>query len=896
RALSDALEELAALRAARQARGEALAALRRAEAARTAELETSRRRLAEADRLAVEERLAADAAGGRQADLEARLRELRAATVAAGVAEQAAGAAREEARSAAEEREAHRRAATERAAEAGARLAAGLARLESLRARLAEEEERPIARAARRHGGRLVEEGLEVEPGLLEAVEAALGDAARAYLVERGAVTGLAAERGTLIVDAPELAPAARPAAAGDADGPAVGRIVERVAEAGGGRLVDAIRRDPTGAVRRLLARVVWLPELRAALGLQPLLGPGWIAVTRDGAVVSATGLIAFGRTESRLERRAEAGRLAGEAERLAAAEQGAAEAAAAADAAARVARVELDAARAAESRVAVSRRAAEEDERRIGRETEAAAREAAWHAAQSDRLTAERERLGSALAAQQTAAAQRADAGGAGGAEGGPEGEAIRGWEARAAELRVRRDRLAAEEAEQDRTRRAADERRALAAAAIGLDEDRLTRADREAADLDGREGSFGLERETLDSELAAATAREREARDVLDHLRAADAADRERLATAEDSANAARERLRAAEERTRSAEVADLEARLGLDAVREQTLVELAGLGDMGLRLLAEAGATAAEEALAAPHGMVVGTAGLPSAASAAHADVPEVLDADDPGDESERQSSVLETALAELVGGWAAGPPLEAPTSARLASLRRRFHDLGAANPFAVEEHTQLRGRLDGLETQRNDLLRAISQTRVLIEELNGLIADQFRATFRALETAFDTRFRKLFRGGFARLSLTEPDDLASTGVEIVARPPGKKAQALAMLSGGERALTAVALLFAMLEVRPVPFCVLDEVDAALDEANIGRFAESLRGLATQTQFIVITHNRGTIESADALYGVTIGDDAVSRVISLRLEEARELAERSRPRDALSAAGAG
>ena len=127
------------------------------------------------------------------------------------------------------------------------------------------------------------------------------------------------------------------------------------------------------------------------------------------------------------------------------------------------------------------------------------------------------------------------------------------------------------------------------------------------------------------------------------------------------------------------------------------------------------------------------------------------------------------------------------------------------------------------------------------------------------------------------------MTDPSDLGSTGIEIVARPPGKKAQALAMLSGGERALTAVALLFAMLEVRPVPFCVLDEVDAALDEANIGRFTEALRELARTTQCIVITHNRGTIETADALYGVTVGVDSVSRVISLRLDEATALAER-------------
>jgi len=224
--------------------------------------------------------------------------------------------------------------------------------------------------------------------------------------------------------------------------------------------------------------------------------------------------------------------------------------------------------------------------------------------------------------------------------------------------------------------------------------------------------------------------------------------------------------------------------------------------------------------------------------------------------------------------------------------LAGLRRQYHELGAANPFAVEEYAEIKARLEALETQGADLREAIASTRRLISELDTMIADQFRTTFRALETAFERRFERLFGGGFARLSLTDPSDLGSTGIEIVARPPGKKPQALAMLSGGERALTAVALLFAMLEVRPVPFCVLDEVDAALDEANIGRFAESLRSLAGQTQFIVITHNRGTIEAADALYGVTVGDDSVSRVISLRLDEAQALA--ATPARELSVAG--
>ena len=244
---------------------------------------------------------------------------------------------------------------------------------------------------------------------------------------------------------------------------------------------------------------------------------------------------------------------------------------------------------------------------------------------------------------------------------------------------------------------------------------------------------------------------------------------------------------------------------------------------------------------------------------------------------------ETAALEAALDLLAPRWADdAADGDLPSPGRLATLRRRFHELGAANPFAVDEYRAVRERLETLDAQDKDLREAITKTRALIADLDVLIATQFRTTFAALEVAFDARFQQLFGGGFARLSLTDPTDLSATGIEITARPPGKKPQALSMLSGGERALTAVALLFAMLEVRPAPFCVLDEVDAALDEANVGRFTEALRELAARTQFIVITHNRGTIEAADALYGVTVGDDSVSRVISLRLDEAQAIAE--------------
>jgi chromosome segregation protein len=448
------------------------------------------------------------------------------------------------------------------------------------------------------------------------------------------------------------------------------------------------------------------------------------------------------------------------------------------------------------------------------------------------------------------------------------PDGSGLSAWEARAAELRARRDRLAEDLAERDATRRDAEHRRARADASLAMAEGRLARAERELAALVERERAMHEERAAIRDELAVATTRETAAREALAEVRVADAADRDRLAQADHRAAAARDQLRAADDRLRGADHADLEASLGLDGLREGLIVELAGLGELAVRhLRLVAGSRAASRG--GPEAVPLATEPSPDDEAAVSDEVAE-----------------LEAAVTDAALVWASEPPTApAPSAIRLGQLRRRFHDLGAVNPYAVDEYAAVRVRLETLEGQASDLQTAIARTRDLIAELDAMIGERFAATFRALEAAFASRFEQLFGGGFARLSLTDPSDIGASGIEIVARPPGKKPQALAMLSGGERALTAVALLFAMLEVRPVPFCVLDEVDAALDEANIGKFAEALRSLAHQTQFIVITHNRGTIEAADALYGVTAGDDSVSRVISLRLDEAQALAARDR-----------
>ncbi|HIE39579.1 MAG TPA: hypothetical protein EYP77_11035, partial [Anaerolineae bacterium] len=204
-----------------------------------------------------------------------------------------------------------------------------------------------------------------------------------------------------------------------------------------------------------------------------------------------------------------------------------------------------------------------------------------------------------------------------------------------------------------------------------------------------------------------------------------------------------------------------------------------------------------------------------------------------------------------------------------------LKARLRQLGPVNPNAPQEYAETQERYRFLSDQVADLEAASARLREVIVDLDRMMEQAFRETFEAIAAAFEEVFARLFNGGSARLELTAPDDLAHTGVDIVARPPGKRTQSLALLSGGERALTAAALIFAILRIRPTPFCVLDEVDAMLDEVNVARFRTMLEELSAQTQFIVITHNRGTVEAADTVYGVSMGSEGVSQVVSLRLE---------------------
>jgi chromosome segregation protein len=203
---------------------------------------------------------------------------------------------------------------------------------------------------------------------------------------------------------------------------------------------------------------------------------------------------------------------------------------------------------------------------------------------------------------------------------------------------------------------------------------------------------------------------------------------------------------------------------------------------------------------------------------------------------------------------------------------AQLRR----MGAINPEAQAEYHEVKERFEFMTNQVADLHQAETDIKEVVTELDILMEREFRHTFEAVAGEFRQIFTRLFGGGTARLVLTNPDDLTETGIDIEARLPGRRTQGLSLLSGGERSLTATALVFSLLKVSPTPFCVLDEVDAMLDEANVGRFRDLLRELSENTQFIVITHNRNTVQAADVIYGVTMGRDSASQVISLKLDE--------------------
>lgn len=206
----------------------------------------------------------------------------------------------------------------------------------------------------------------------------------------------------------------------------------------------------------------------------------------------------------------------------------------------------------------------------------------------------------------------------------------------------------------------------------------------------------------------------------------------------------------------------------------------------------------------------------------------------------------------------------------------SLKSKIRNLGPVNTLAIDEYKELTERFEFIDVQRSDLILAKEKLEDIICKLDGFFVESFDKTYSKLRTEFQLVYKELFGGGHADLILTNEDDLLHSGVEIVAQPPGKKLQTISLLSGGEKALTAIALLFAILRIRSLPFAILDEVEAALDEANVKRYARYIKIFSERTQFIVITHRQGTMEAVDALYGVTMQEKGVSTTVKVTLKE--------------------
>ncbi len=209
-------------------------------------------------------------------------------------------------------------------------------------------------------------------------------------------------------------------------------------------------------------------------------------------------------------------------------------------------------------------------------------------------------------------------------------------------------------------------------------------------------------------------------------------------------------------------------------------------------------------------------------------------------------------------------------------KVNSLRRTIKDLGNVNIDAIEEYDKVSERYEFLLNQQDDLKKAEDTLLVIIKEMDEVMATEFLKTFKVIREKFIETFKELFHGGDADLKLTDPNNVLETGIEILASPPGKSLKTMSALSGGEMTFTAISLLFAILKSRPVPFCVLDEVEAALDDVNVDSFGEYLQTLAKKTQFILITHKKRTMEYADVLYGVTMQEPGVSKLVSVKLEE--------------------
>jgi chromosome segregation protein len=229
-----------------------------------------------------------------------------------------------------------------------------------------------------------------------------------------------------------------------------------------------------------------------------------------------------------------------------------------------------------------------------------------------------------------------------------------------------------------------------------------------------------------------------------------------------------------------------------------------------------------------------------------------------------------------LPRVIGDYHLRPAPDGELRDRIQELVGLLDRMGSVNLDAMREHEDAEKRFVFYTTQKADLDKALLDLERAIQQMNRESKKLFEETFAQVNERFQTIFPKMFRGGRAELRLTNPHDMLETGIDIVAQPPGKKLSSIELMSGGEKALTAVSLIFAIFQIKPSPFCILDEVDAPLDEANVGRYCDMIREMTDKSQFILITHIKKTMQMVDILHGVTMGEPGVSRLVSVKVSE--------------------
>ena len=839
--LASARRELRSLQSDQSATGggESIA---RAERARSSELAEAEARIARTQ--AEAEALRADRAAE---ELVAATARRDAALAAYRVASDAATRAAEEA-SASETAEATLRAIVgdrERAARAAEAECASIeGRLRALEARRAALQERALARSARAIGGRSLLAGVEIREEGRSAVLAALGALARGFIVNRNGASLLDDEQGALLIEgsAGRLA----------AEHPTLPALSAEVVS------------DPDGVLARVLSGVAVAPSVAAALDALADLPVGGLIVTRGGAVIRAGGVVTRETEPEDALLDAEISQLGREIERRTAAASALRNEATAEQAALVAATALAVSCRAADLSARSTLRSATDLRAERERELISAARTAADRDSRLQKLeetlinlTARREQL--------EATAQT----------GTSSGGAVEEWQERIRELLARRSTIS-EAVEADRqSLRAWELARARGDASIAAASARIARAAEERGALESRSAALQADRVELvgRSDAAHLAVTEREA--LVQRLAEQQQAIERESAAEDERKRVLRQRESDLDEALRPLE-RDAQA---LEFEYERLIEELAGdLVAFGRRLTADPRiASGLPDEMRTTRGGDTSEGELEEISS-------EARSAEDAA-AREQAEALLEHWGSEGLRSGNPAEPADPEQVRALERLRRKIGPLDAAGASVAIEHRELRERLESLEAQTGDLDGAIAKASALMAELDTLVESTFTEQFTALQSTFAANFQLLFGGGDAQLRLTSEEGVRRPGVEIDARPPLKRRQQLSLLSGGERALTGVALLLGMLAVRPLPFVVLDEVDAALDEANVTRFGDAIRELSERTQVVVITHNRGTVEVADSLWGVTAGEDATSRVFGLRLDEAKRIADAAR-----------